>query len=108
MRGGWKNDYKDLSHAYYQEIQDTLLDGKYLDRNLFENITGTECYKRYTSPFIVSGNGFAVPPPDQWESPSSYANSSLLRTSQGAGQLLELIDGFYNASSFSCKLRPSR
>ena len=101
-RGGWKNDYKDYSHDYYQSIQDTLLDGKYLDQDLFQNITGIECYQRYTSAFINSGNGFGVPPSDRRQSSSSNPNSSLLHTDMGAGQLTELLHD-YQPSDFSCK-----
>ncbi|KAF2122107.1 hypothetical protein BDV96DRAFT_137243 [Lophiotrema nucula] len=46
---------------YVTRIQESLLDGKYLDPTQFENITSDECVSRYSSSFITSGNGFAVP-----------------------------------------------
>jgi hypothetical protein len=98
-RGGFRNDYKNYNHAHFQEIQDTLLGGKYLDQTLFENITATDCQNRYTSPFITSGNGFGVPFPDSWESSSSNPNSSLLGASAGAESFATSI-----SFNFTCKL----
>ncbi|KAH7088113.1 hypothetical protein FB567DRAFT_591531 [Paraphoma chrysanthemicola] len=90
--GGWKNDYRDLSHDYYQHIQDSLLGGRYLDRSVFENVTAEECFARYSASFITSGNCFAVPTPDRWQSSSSDPNSSLLGTDQGVGYLGGRLD----------------
>jgi hypothetical protein len=41
-------------------LQESLLDGKYLDRARFENVTGSECGARYRAPFITAGSGFGV------------------------------------------------
>jgi hypothetical protein len=49
--------------AYTTPMEDlkSLLDGKYLDRTRFENVTGSECDARYNAPFITVGSGFGVP-----------------------------------------------
>jgi hypothetical protein len=46
-------------------LQESLLDGKYLDHTRFENITGSECDARYNAPFITAGSGFGVPTAEQ-------------------------------------------
>lgn len=44
-------------------MQEKLLNGRYLDRTAFENITDEECKLRYGAPFVSSGSGFGVPKP---------------------------------------------
>jgi hypothetical protein len=83
-RGGWRNSISDLGHDYYQSLQDTLLDGQYLDRSRFENISATDCFSRYTAPFIRAGNGFAVVP-TVWSNDIYYNNNSLRRVDRGSG-----------------------
>jgi hypothetical protein len=97
-RGGFKNSYRDYGHEHYQDVQDTLLGGRYLDSTMFENITGVDCRDRYSAPFITSGNGFGVPTPDKWVSVSN-PNSSLIESDQGLGE----IRTAYGASEYSCK-----
>ncbi|KAF2023861.1 hypothetical protein EK21DRAFT_118353 [Setomelanomma holmii] len=106
-RGGWKNDYRDYSHQYYQDIQDTVLGGRYLDCTVFENITGEECCQRYSSMYIKSGNGFVVPTPDRWQSSSSNPNSSLLATTQGINNLASIIDPSHTSYCLS-EILPQR
>jgi len=92
-RGGWEIDKASLNFEgdfdnyeyYYQAIQDTLLDEQYLNVSRFENISATECFGRYTSPFIRAGNGFAIVTTDG--SYNKYNNSSLLDVDGGSGEL---------------------
>ncbi|PVI03995.1 hypothetical protein DM02DRAFT_669382 [Periconia macrospinosa] len=50
----------DWSPDYYAAIQDLVLDGGYMNRTRFENITGAECISRYSAEFIASGVGLGV------------------------------------------------
>ena len=70
-RGGWEVFISeiDLNYEYgeniddhYQAVQETLLNGQYLNTSRFENISTTECLKRYSQTFITAGNGFAILP----------------------------------------------
>jgi hypothetical protein len=109
-RGGWKNDYRNFGHVrggdqgreYYQTIQDTLLDGQYLDRSRFENISAADCYNRYIAPFIRAGNGLAVVPTVIFSN-ENYYNSSLLYTDSGSARLEGLTRGLINSTDFLCK-----
>ncbi|KAH8692562.1 hypothetical protein GQ44DRAFT_793138 [Phaeosphaeriaceae sp. PMI808] len=80
-RGGWQtyiNGIYEYNPDYYQPLQDMVLEDRYLDRTLFENLTGIECYERYNAPFIYSGNCFAVLTVDKWNRSSTGYNTSLL------------------------------
>jgi hypothetical protein len=68
----WDNDFT--------RLQNTLLDDKYLDRTLFENITDAECRSRYTAPFISSGAGFGVPEQGEWRKLFGMREDNSLRT----------------------------
>lgn len=50
-----------LDRDMVTEYQSMLLDGKYLDRTVWDNVTRAECIARYNAPFITSGHGFGVP-----------------------------------------------
>lgn len=84
------------------KIQDTLLDGKYLDRTVFDNITGTECISRYTAAFITSGSGFGVPTAGYRKLNGMNANFSFLEQDMGSGDLY--IQGWENRE-YDCKFR---
>ncbi|CAI6336339.1 unnamed protein product [Periconia digitata] len=63
-----KDSWYHISHEMINDptpfYQAALLDGKYLDRNLVENITADECKSRYSQQFISAGTGFCVTSPD--------------------------------------------
>jgi hypothetical protein len=42
-------------------LQDTVLDGKYLDRTVFDMLSAAGCVSRYNADFVTSGTGFVVP-----------------------------------------------
>lgn len=47
--------------TYISNLQALVLDDKYLNRSLFENITGPQCISRYNTAFITNaGTGFAI------------------------------------------------
>ncbi|KAF2181016.1 hypothetical protein K469DRAFT_793638 [Zopfia rhizophila CBS 207.26] len=73
------------SDNFITQLQETLLDGKYLDRTRFENVTGPDCVKRYTSPFITTGNGFGVPNAEFRNDFGLNASESLLFPWIGSG-----------------------
>lgn len=54
----------DVYAADMKSYQRLVLDGKYLDRTLFDNLTSAECLSRYKANFLTSGNCFGVPTPD--------------------------------------------
>ncbi|KAF1937604.1 hypothetical protein EJ02DRAFT_515112, partial [Clathrospora elynae] len=85
-RGGLSYIDSYMNSEYYLEIQDTLLDGKYLDSTIFENITAAKRFKRYSSPFIRNGNGLDVYL-GVADSDSRVTNGSLLSVDNGAGQI---------------------
>jgi hypothetical protein len=94
-RGGWQNSDSDLRHDYYQAIQNTLLDGQYRDTTRFDNISTTECYSRYTSPFIKTGNGFGIIPL------AKNYNSTLLWVDAGPAKLGSLTEDIHFLCKFS-------
>lgn len=65
-----------------------LLDGKYLDRTRFENVTGSECVKRYASPFITMGSGFAVLDAEHRYKYGYNGSNSVVGLDIGSGELL--------------------
>ena len=108
-RGGWEvfpsdtdtsYDYSENIGDHYQAVQDTLLDEQYLNTSRFENISTTECSKRYSQTFIRVGNGFAVVPTE----PSNanihkYNNDSIVEFFAGTGQL----GVSFNSTDVMCK-----
>ena len=90
---------------FVSRLQDLLLDGKYLDRTRFENLTDSECVSRYIASFIVKGGaGFGVPTPEYRQVYGLNATSSLLRAESGSGQL-PLRSGVGGDPKYSCKIR---
>jgi hypothetical protein len=87
-------------------MQETVLNGQYLNRTRFENITAAECYRRYTLPFIRAGYGFAVVPTEVVciDPYGNNPNGSLLQSDEGAGKLDNLVSGYNNSTLFACKL----
>jgi hypothetical protein len=45
---------------YITRLQNKLLDGRYLDRTIFHNLTSDECVSRYHAAFVTSGNGYGI------------------------------------------------
>lgn len=84
----WDDEYFKLNvstHTFVTQMQDSLLEGQYLNRTRFENLTGEECFKRYSSDFITGGSVFAVPTP-AWS--SSSRNDSYLGFQVDTGGLM--------------------
>ncbi|KAF2271131.1 hypothetical protein CC78DRAFT_12199 [Lojkania enalia] len=70
------------------KLQSTVLDNRYLNRDLFENITNSECQARYTSSFITKGgNGFAVPTIEWRERMGMRSNNTIRDWDSGSGKL---------------------
>ena len=84
------------------QLQATLLDGKYQDRRLFENITGSDCVSRYNSPVITdTGNAFAVPAVELWERLQLGVNNSLYANFNTSGGLA--IDHYSHEIKYDCE-----
>jgi hypothetical protein len=83
------------------KLQDTVLDGKYLDRAIFDNLTESECVSRYTAPFITSGAGFGVPTPESRQEFSLNASFPFGFEKQGSGDLRIKSRGI----EYACELR---
>ncbi|KAJ4286430.1 hypothetical protein N0V90_013129 [Kalmusia sp. IMI 367209] len=91
----WNSQSSDSSELIYNsttdnditKLQNTLLDGQYLDRTKFENITNNECVSRYNTPFITSGSGFGVPTPYYLDIYSINATNSFQYRKNGSGEL---------------------
>jgi hypothetical protein len=79
-------------------LQESLLDGKYLDRTRFENVTGTECYTRYNAPFITTGSGFGVPTAEQ-----NRLFFGLNATKTVGHVFIGSTGMMFNADKFDCK-----
>jgi hypothetical protein len=78
-------------------LQSSLLDGRYLDRNLFHNLTKENCMNHYSKNFITDfGAGFAVITPELRETMGVNATDTLALVTEGVGNI-EIIDGI------SCK-----
>ena len=89
---------------FISQLQNLVLDGKYLDRTLFENITESECSKRYAASFITQGGaGFAVPTEDFRKIFGLNSSNTLLRADSRSGDLE--IKSFNGVDiKYSCKL----
>lgn len=81
------------------ELQDTVLDGRYLDRTVFDVLTSAECISRYTAAFITSGTGFGVPTAE-WRKQHSipHEGSSYYVLNSGFGEIY-----FPAEVQFECK-----
>jgi hypothetical protein len=96
-------------YAYYARyldvvprLQAKVLDGKYRDPNLFQNLTRDECASRYGRSFITDvGDGFAVLSADRDESSSwnVSATQTLGRVDEGFGGMVPVLN------DVSCKLK---
>ncbi|ORY11501.1 hypothetical protein BCR34DRAFT_513729 [Clohesyomyces aquaticus] len=76
------------SDNFITRLQDGLLDEKYLNRKLFDNLTEKECIAQYGGSFITGvGAGFAVPVAEFRESWGLNASHSLLLANSGSGDL---------------------
>lgn len=89
---------------FISQLQNLVLDDKYLDRTLFENITESECSKRYVASFITQGGAaFAVPTQEFRTIFGLNASNTLLRADSGSGNLdIKSFDGL--DPKYSCKL----
>lgn len=89
------------TNNFVTQLQETLLDGKYLDPTRFENITGSECVARYTAPFITTGAGFGVPTLE-WRSRHNLNVLDSVDTAQtGSGNLNVLMNA--RIEDYACK-----
>jgi hypothetical protein len=75
-----------------EALADLLSNGNYLNRTRFENITATECNRRYAAPFITSGNGFRVRRPGD-------GTISNMVGHRGYGELIQ----YMGSGEFACK-----
>ena len=88
---------------FITQLQNLVLNDKYLDRTLFENITESECSKRYAASFITQGGaGFAVPTEEFRTIVGLNASNTLLRADSRSGDLdIKSFDGI--DAKYSCK-----
>lgn len=90
---------------YITRLQETVLDDKYLDRSVFENITGAECLQRYSASFITGGGTvFAVPVPDFLAMRGMNASDSLSWATSGSGEIVSEVD--YSCKTFPLQVPP--
>jgi hypothetical protein len=70
--------------TYISDLQALVLDGKYSDRSLFENLTAADCQSRYNQSYVSNrGACFAVPNP-AYRKNFLGLNSSLAANYSGA------------------------
>jgi hypothetical protein len=104
-KGNWTR-YDDTITLYrpprtpVTSLQDTVLNDKYLDRAVFDNITGTECVSRYTAAFITSGTVFGVPTLEVRQQAGINASHSFQDQVAGSGNL-NIVEKF----KYECKLQ---
>lgn len=95
-----------LNDSYVSQLQDLVLDGKFSNPNLFENLTGPECNTRYLSQTFITdvGVGFAVPNLTMLEGPYK-PSGSLLESAASTGSLKYYVSGStgLNGEFLSCK-----
>jgi len=101
--GGWQIVNPDIPIIYkhgdnksdhYQAVQNTLLNGQYLNSSRFQSLGIDECLKRYNQTFIRAGNGFAVISAEDYD-PSKgqkYRSISKMNFLAGTGQFVQKID----------------
>jgi hypothetical protein len=84
-----------LNETYINELQDLVLDGKYLDGTIFENLTGPDCNARYlTQTFITNaGTAFAVLDLGVRDAPWLNTSGSLIASADGTGVLENYLSG---------------
>lgn len=86
-------------------LQNTLLDGKYLNSTIFEHLTAEECISRYTAVFITSGPGFGVPTTESRISSNLTAANTLREENSGSGDLQ--VEDFPGEPPYACKFSSS-
>jgi hypothetical protein len=87
-RNDTDRDYSDRYNNQISQLQALVLDDRYLDRNLFDNLTNAECQAQYSATFITNGGtAFGVPTPKTMETVYLSANSSLHVVYGGSGDL---------------------
>jgi len=82
------------------KLQKDLLDGQYLNRTAFENITDKECRSRYNAEFIQVGSGIGVFNLSLED--NMLPNSSIKSIAFGFGRLVQEKFDFI-PQNFSCK-----
>jgi hypothetical protein len=96
-----------LNETYINQLQDSVLDGKFLDRTRFENLTGPDCSARYlTQTFITNaGTGFAVLDLTARDAPWLNTSGSLIASADGTGVLNDYLGGIVgvNGEFLLCK-----
>jgi hypothetical protein len=89
---------------FISQLQNLVLDDKYLDRSLFENLTESECEKRYSASFITQGGTCFAVPTDKFRTQLGLnASNTLLRADSSSGYLdIKSFDGV--DATYSCKV----
>lgn len=94
VKNSWhvRGDNGKLNNAtsphYINDLQGLVLDGKYQDNSIFQNLTASECQKHYTKSFITDvGHGFAVPTEEFRDNNGLNAANSLLLAQSGSGEM---------------------
>lgn len=77
----------------FTRLQDTLLEGKYLDNTKFENLTRDECVSKYNAQLITSGSGFGVPIAPIMEAQIKN-NSLMFSVPEGSGNLMDYFGAY--------------
>jgi hypothetical protein len=115
VKDSWRSNNTDkvphvsLNTPYIDRLQSLVLDDKYMDRTVFENLTRSECQARYlTQKFITdAGVGFGVVDPSIHDGPWLGVSGSLIANEEGIGGVLSRsMDGVFGGPDhvhLSCK-----